>query len=41
MPSGGGKLKTGTKAKVMATIASRFNGNSTFKDNLLAALQSV
>jgi hypothetical protein len=41
VPSGGGKLHPGTKAKVLAHIASRYAGNSSFKDNLLIALQSV
>jgi hypothetical protein len=41
IPAAGAKLHAGTKAKIVATIEARYNGNSSFKDHLLAALQAV
>jgi hypothetical protein len=42
IPTDGNKLHAGTKAKIVATIEARYNGNSsTFKEHLLTALQTV
>ena len=38
LPAAGTKLPTSIKTKIQSTIERRYPGNSTFKDNLLAAL---